>query len=125
MMCRLRASAAVSPWERWNVGTVGLFRHSKSTGVMQPFGAHRHFIRSGSLKLITKNSRTVGGPYHQWGPRHLTQQPPHRYATEQVVGKQVISTSSVVGLFMTPIRQWKRLDRVTVECTCLLHIVSL
>ena len=33
--------------------------------------------------------------------------------------------SSVVGLFMTPIRQWKRLDRVTVECTCLLHIVPL
>jgi len=29
---------------------------------------------------------------------------------------------SVVGLFMTPIGQWKRLDRVTVECICLLHI---
>ena len=38
-------------------------------------------------------------------------------------GIQVISTSrSVVGLFMTPIGQWKRLDRVMVECTCLLHI---
>jgi len=34
-------------------------------------------------------------------------------------------TRSVVGLFMTPIEQWKRLDRVTVECTCLLHIVPL
>jgi len=33
-----------------------------------------------------------------------------------------INDSSVVGLFMTPIRQWKRLDRVMVECTCLLHI---
>ena len=33
--------------------------------------------------------------------------------------------SSVVGLFMTPIRQWKRLDRIMVECTCLLHIAPL
>ena len=33
-----------------------------------------------------------------------------------------IHNSTVVGLFMTPIRQWKRLARVTVECTCLLHI---
>jgi len=31
----------------------------------------RHFLRSGPLKLITKNSRTVGGPYHQWGPPSL------------------------------------------------------
>jgi len=30
--------------------------------------------------------------------------------------------STVVGLFMTPIRQWKRLAGVTVECTCLVHI---
>jgi len=35
-----------------------------------------------------------------------------------------IPNSTVVGLFMTPIRQWKRLARVTVECTCLLHIGS-
>jgi len=33
-----------------------------------------------------------------------------------------IQNSPVVGLFMTPIGQWKRLDRVTVECTCLLDI---
>ena len=33
-----------------------------------------------------------------------------------------IHNPSVVGLFMTSIGQWKRLDRVTVECTCLLHI---
>jgi len=33
-----------------------------------------------------------------------------------------IQNSSVVGLFMTPIRQWKWLDRVVFECTCLLHI---
>jgi len=33
-----------------------------------------------------------------------------------------IRNSSVVGLFMTPIGQWKRLDRIMVECTCLLHI---
>jgi len=33
-----------------------------------------------------------------------------------------IHNSTVVDLFMTPIRQWKRLGRVTVECTCLLHI---
>jgi len=24
-----------------------------------------------TLKIITKNSRTVGGPYHQWGPPSL------------------------------------------------------
>jgi len=36
-----------------------------------------------------------------------------------------IHNSSVVGLFITPIGQWKRLDRVMVECTCLLHIVPL
>jgi len=33
-----------------------------------------------------------------------------------------IHNSSVVGLFMTPIGQWKRLDCVVVECTCLLRI---
>jgi len=33
-----------------------------------------------------------------------------------------IHNSSGVALFMTPIGQWKRLDRVTVECACLLHI---
>jgi len=36
-----------------------------------------------------------------------------------------IHNSSVVGLFVTPIGQWKRLDRIKVECTCLLHIASL
>jgi len=36
-----------------------------------------------------------------------------------------IHNSSVVGLFTTPIGQWKRLDRVMVECTCLLHIAPL
>ena len=36
-----------------------------------------------------------------------------------------IHNSSVVGLFMTPVGQWKRLDRVMVECTCLLHIAPL
>ena len=34
-----------------------------------------------------------------------------------------IHNTSVVGLFMTPIKQWKRLDRVMVECSCLLHWV--
>ena len=33
-----------------------------------------------------------------------------------------IHNSSMVGLFMKPIGQWKRLDRVTVECTFLLHM---
>jgi len=33
-----------------------------------------------------------------------------------------IHNSTVVGLFMTPITQWKPLDRVTVECICLLDI---
>jgi len=33
-----------------------------------------------------------------------------------------IHNSTMVGLFMTPIGQLKRVDRVTVECTCLLHV---
>ena len=36
-----------------------------------------------------------------------------------------IHNSSVVGLFMTRIGQWKRLDRVMVQRTCLLHFASL
>jgi len=36
-----------------------------------------------------------------------------------------IHNSTVVGLLMTPIGQWKRLDRVIIECTCLLHIATL
>jgi len=36
-----------------------------------------------------------------------------------------IHNSSVVGLFMTPMGQLKRLDRVMVECTCLIHIAPL
>jgi len=36
-----------------------------------------------------------------------------------------IHNSPVVGLYMTPTGQWKRLDRVMVECTCLLHTVPL
>jgi len=39
----------------------------------------------------------------------------HRYTGD-------IHNTSVDGLLMTPIRQWKRLDLVMVECTCLLHI---
>jgi len=35
-----------------------------------------------------------------------------------------IRNSSMVGLFMTSLRQWKRLGRVMVKCTCLLHIAS-
>ena len=33
-----------------------------------------------------------------------------------------IHNSTMVGLFMTPVGQWKRLSRVMVDCTCLLHI---
>jgi len=33
-----------------------------------------------------------------------------------------IHNSTVVGFFMTPITQWKPLDRVMVECTRLLYI---
>jgi len=41
-------------------------------------------------------------------------------ASRQYTGD--IHHTSVVGLFMTPIRQWKRLDHIMVECKCLLHI---
>ena len=44
------------------------------------------------------------------------------FATESRRYTGDIHNSPVVSLFMTPIGQWKRLDRVTVECTCLLHI---
>jgi len=33
-----------------------------------------------------------------------------------------IHNSFVVGLFITPVGQWKRLDRIMVECTCLLNV---
>jgi len=46
-------------------------------------------------------------------------------ATESRLYTGDIHNSTVVGLFMTPIGQWKRLDRFMVECTCLLHIVPL
>jgi len=36
-----------------------------------------------------------------------------------------IHNSTVVGLFMTPIGQRKRVDLVMVECTCLLRIALL
>jgi len=36
-----------------------------------------------------------------------------------------IHSLPVVSLFMTPRGQWKRLDRIMVEYTCLLHIVPL
>jgi len=35
-----------------------------------------------------------------------------------------IHKSAVVGLFMTPTRQRKRLDLVMVECTCLSHCLT-
>ena len=41
-------------------------------------------------------------------------------ASRRITGD--ILNTSVIGLFMTPIGQWKRLDRVMVECTCLLYI---
>jgi len=44
------------------------------------------------------------------------------FATASCLHTGDIHNSTVVGLFMTPIRQCKRLERVTVECTCLLHI---
>jgi len=36
-----------------------------------------------------------------------------------------VHNSTVLGLFMTPVGQRKRLDLVMVECTCLLHIALL
>ena len=35
-----------------------------------------------------------------------------------------IHNSTVVSLYMIPIGEWKRLGRIMVECTCLLHIAS-
>ena len=47
------------------------------------------------------------------------------FATASLLYAGDIHNLSVVGLFMTPIGQRKRLDRVMVECTCLLHIAPL
>jgi len=44
------------------------------------------------------------------------------FATASIRYTGDINNSPVVGLFVTPIGQWKRLDRVMVECICLLHI---
>ena len=44
-------------------------------------------------------------------------------ASRQYTGNN--HNSTVVGLFMTPTGQWKRLDRIMVECTCLLHIAPM
>ena len=42
----------------------------------------------------------------------------YQLSSRKVDAHSVINWA-VVGLFMTPIKQWKRLARVTVECTCL------
>ena len=47
------------------------------------------------------------------------------FATESYWYTGDIHNSLVVDLFMTPTGQWKRLDRIMVECTCLLHFVPL
>jgi len=44
-------------------------------------------------------------------------------ASRQYTGD--IHNSTVVGLFVTPTGQRKRLDDIMVECTCLLHIAFL
>jgi len=47
------------------------------------FGAYYSMLTTNTtLKLIDKNAGTVGGPLTSGGPRHETQQPPHRYATD-------------------------------------------
>jgi len=51
--------------------TVAMLITAKTRGVTQPSGVPRHFLRSGPLKLITKNSRTVGGPLPPVGPPSL------------------------------------------------------
>ena len=49
-----------------------------------------------------------------------------KISPQQVVDIQVISTTRPWSvLFMTPVGQWKRLDRVMVDGTCLVHIASL
>ena len=47
------------------------------------------------------------------------------FATESRRYTSDMNNSIVIGLFMTRTRQWERLYRVTVECTCLLHIALL
>jgi len=47
------------------------------------------------------------------------------FATASRRYKGDIHNSTVVGLFMTPTGQRKRLDLVMVECTCSLHIALL
>ena len=47
------------------------FYRAMQSGVTQPSGPPRHFLRSGPLPSITKNSRTVGGPLPPVGPPSL------------------------------------------------------
>jgi len=47
------------------------------------------------------------------------------FATTSRRYTQDIHNSSIVGLFMTPIGQRKRLNRIMVDCTCLLYIAAL
>jgi len=44
------------------------------------------------------------------------------FATANYLCTGDIHNSTVVGLLMTPVRQWKWLECVAVECTCLSHI---
>ena len=47
------------------------------------------------------------------------------FATASRWYKGDIHNLSLVGLVMTPIGQWKRLDRVMFECACVLHIAPM
>ena len=53
----------------------------------------RHFLRSGPLKLITKNSRTVGAPYHQWGAA-ATPSLRHWYRSSTATSHEVCSSNT-------------------------------
>ena len=60
-VCRSHSPAAVARGGFAAVAAGGQRRNATIRG-------RSHFLRSGSLKLITKNSRTVGGPLPPVGP---------------------------------------------------------
>jgi len=76
-----------------------------------------------SLSLVTSDCSPSGRGQGNVSNFHIVDLENFATASRQYTGD--IHNSSVVSLFMTPIGQWKRLDRVMVECTCLLHIAPL
>ena len=79
-----------------------------------------HELTMWSLSLVVSECSLSGRGQGQVSNFYIMDLENFATASRRYTGD--IHNSSVVGLFMTPIRQWMRLERITVECTCVLHI---